>query len=201
MKLFLKIAMVIILGLFLGKMVFDAQEPVPEQGQVQEQDESWAQINTRATDFYKDQKFMKAAGAARQALTVARALPETERDKIAISLGNLAMIYTHLGKFGEAEEHAKEELALRESIFGKEDMEVVKAWNHLAIIYTMAQAPDDAERCLEMIISLEERKFGKESPQVIAALQRLEKFYDISRNEKKAKQIAERLRGLKAAGE
>lgn len=157
------------------------------------EDLSWEDMNNQTTEYYKDQKFIKAAGAGRQALNLARNLPEPEQEKMAISLGNLAMIYTHLGKFAEAEAHAQEELVIREKIFGKEHMEVVKAWNHLAIVYTMAQAPDDAEICLLKIISLNEEIYGKESPGVLASLKKLEKFYQISKNKKKENEIATRI--------
>ncbi|HHB77485.1 MAG TPA: tetratricopeptide repeat protein [Desulfobulbus sp.] len=113
---------------------------------------SWKELNSKTTGYYTQQKFMKAAGAGREAVAAARKLPAGERAKLAISLGNLAMIYTHLGKFPEAEEPAKEELKIRQDIFGKENPEVITAWNHLAIIYTLAgklkKVNPDAEQCL-----------------------------------------------------
>ena len=165
--------------------------------------DEWQELNSRATGFYKEQKFMKASGAGRQAVAAARELPEGEQDKLAFSLGNLAMIYTHLGKFAEAEELAKEELELRQHIFGKEDPEVITAWNHLAIIYTMAsklaQNNPDAEHCLLQIVAIEEKANGKESPALLPALGKLEKYYRITGNGKKEKEVADRIAALQPA--
>jgi tetratricopeptide (TPR) repeat protein len=164
----------------------------------------WQELNSRTIGFYKEQKFIKASGAGRQAVAAARQLPEADRDKLASSLGNLAMIYTHLGKFAEAEELAKEELALRQQIFGKENLEVITAWNHLAIVYTMASkmAPinPDAEHCLLQIVAIEEKVNGKESQAVIPALIKLEKYYRITGNSEKEKETADRIAALKTPG-
>ena len=160
----------------------------------------WQELNSRTVGFYKEQKFMKASGAGRQAVAAARQLPKADRDKLASSLGNLAMIYTHLGKFAEAEELAKEELSLRQEIFGKENPEVITAWNHLAIIYTMAskmtEVNPDAEHCLLQIVAIEEKVNGNESPAVIPALMKLEKYYRITGNSEKEKKVADRITAL-----
>lgn len=140
---------------------------------------------------------MKAAGVGREAVAVARKLPGGERGKLAISLGNLAMIYTHLGKFPEAEGLAKEELKLRQDIFGEEDPEVITAWNHLAIIYTLAgklkKVNPDAEQCLLQGAAISEKAYGKKSKKNVPALKKLEKYYQISGNTTKEKQITARL--------
>ncbi len=163
----------------------------------------WQQLNSQTTGFYKEQKFMKAAGVGRDAVAAARDLPVAQRDKLATSLGNLAMIYTHLGKFAEAEELAKEELGLRQEIFGKDDPGVITAWNHLAIIYTMAskmaQINPDAEHCLLQIVAIEEKAKGKDSKDIIPALQKLEKYYRITGNSEKEKEVTERITALRPA--
>lgn len=160
----------------------------------------WQELNTQTINFYKEQKFTKASSAGRQTVAVARELPEAERDKLASSLGNLAMIYTHLGKFAEAEELAKEELALRQEIFGIENPEVITAWNHLAIIYTMAskmaKVNPDAEQCLLEIVAIEEKINGKESMSIIPALEKLEKYYRITGNSDREEEITARIAAL-----
>lgn len=158
---------------------------------------NWQELNSRTTGFYKKQKFMKAAVAGRGAVAAARNLPEEERSSLAVSLGNLAMIYTHLGKFPEAEDLAKEELKLRQDISGKESPNVITAWNHLAIIYTMAgklkKINPDAEQCLLQGVAISEKAFGKNSPKIIPALKKIEKYYRITGNTTKEKQMTARL--------
>jgi len=162
-----------------------------------EESASWQQLNSQTTGFYKDQKFMKAAGTGREAVALARKLPGGERGKLAISLGNLAMIYTHLGKFPEAEDLAKEELKTRQDIFGRENSEVITAWNHLAIIYTLAgklkKINPDAEQCLLQGLAISEKAFGKNNPKIIPALKKLKKYYRISGNAEKEKKMTARL--------
>ena len=160
----------------------------------------WEELNGRMVGFYKEQKFMKASGTGRQAVEVARKLPAADRDKLASSLGNLAMIYTHLGKFPEAEELAKEELQIRQELYGKVDREVITAWNHLSIIYTMAakMAPSpDAEHCLLEIVAIEEKANGNESLAVIPSLEKLEKYYKITGEKEKEKKVTDRIKQLR----
>ena len=187
MKTWIKISGVLLLLLFFvtGSSAVEKQE-------------TWEEVNTRATGLYKEQHFIKAGRVARYAVELARKLPAEEREKLAISLGNLSMIATHLGNFGEAENAAKEELEIREQLHGKENVEPLKAWNHLAIIYTMAQKPDDAEFCLERIISICEQLYGAQSSEVLAALYKLEKFYKISKNKEKEKKTAARIATLES---
>jgi tetratricopeptide (TPR) repeat protein len=170
-----------------------------------EESAGWHELNSQTTSFYKDQKFMKAAGVGREAVAIARKLPKGERGKLAISLGNLAMIYTHLGKFPEAEDLAKEELKIRQDIFGEEDPEVITAWNHLAIIYTMAaklaKINPDAEQCLLQVVAVSEKAYGKNSPTLVPALEKLEKYYKITGNSKKENEIVARISQLQSAAD
>lgn len=181
----------IIAAIMFGTLFF-------QQAAAQKQ-ESWEEANTRATGLYRQQQFIKANRAVRHAVELARKLPESEKEKVAISLGNLSMIATHLGNFGEAETAAKEELAIREKLFGRENRDVIKAWNHLAIVYTMAQSPADAEFCLEKIISISEKVYGGTSREVLTSLQKLEKFYQISKNREKEKAVAARIEKISPA--
>ena len=189
-------------GLFILAIIFMAH--ICSSSLYAQEAGEWQELNSQTTGFYKEQKFMKAAGVGREAVAVARELPDGQRDKLATSLGNLAMIYTHLGKYAEAEELAKEELKLRQLVFGKEDPEVITAWNHLAIIYTMAskmaQINPDAEHCLLQIVSIEEKVNGKESPAVLPALVKLEKYYRITGNSEKEKETTDRIAALKTSG-
>ena len=170
------------------------QQTMAQEQPVQE--ESWEELNLKVTNLYKEQKFMKASGLNKYVIHVARQLPESEKEKLAISLGNMSMIATHLGKFMDAEESAWEELAILQKIYGKRTLEVLKAWNHLALIYTMAQVPEDAEQCLKTIIEIEEEHYGKEDAKVIPSYKKLLKFYQISKNKKKEKELTARLKKL-----
>lgn len=160
----------------------------------------WEALNGQSTGLYREQQFIKAAAAGRVALAKARTLPADEREKLAVSLGNLAIILTHLGSFPEAEELAKEELAVRRQHFGPEDLGVLPAWNHLALIYTLAgnlkRVNPDAEQCLLQILAIEEQARGRDNPAIAPALRRLEKYYRVTGNEERGAHIRERLQTL-----
>lgn len=171
------------------------QQPAKEG----ENQESWEELNLKVINLYKEQKFMKASGLNKFVIHMARQLPEAEREKLSISLGNQSMISTHLGKFMDAEALAWEELALLQKIYGKRTVNTLKAWNHLAIIYTMAQVPEDAEKCLKTIIEIEEELYGKKNPKVIPSYKKLLKFYQISQNKKKEKELKKELKKMEKA--
>ncbi len=162
-------------------------------------DESWEDLNLKVINLYKEQKFMKASGLNKYVIHIARQLPEAEREKLSISLGNQSMISTHLGKFMDAEASAWEELAILQMVYGKRTLNTLKAWNHLAIIYTMAQEPKDAEQCLKTIIAIEEENHGKQNEKVIPSYKKLLKFYQISKNKKKEKELEKELKKMENA--
>ncbi len=165
-----------------------------------EDSQTWEEGNTNLMTLYKEQKFMKAAGLGKSLVQEARRLADSDernREKVITSLGNLAMIYTHLGKYPEAEELAWEELTLRQMVYGKRGLEVAVGWQHLALIYTMAQVPEDAETCLLTSLAIVEEHFGIESQEVLASYKRLLKFYKITKNGMKEKEITEIVEKIK----
>jgi len=200
MKYLYTFFLMLVVSFFLSTPVFasdDGGTGSTSKEQPKEREESWEELNIKVTSLYKEQKFMKASGLNKYVINVARKLPESEKEKLAISLGNMSMIYTHLGKFMDAEQSAWEELAIYQKIFGKKSLEGLKAWNHLALIYTMAQVPADAEQCLITIIDIEESHYGKEDVKVIPSYDKLLKFYQITKDKKKEKKLASRLKKMK----
>jgi len=177
------------------KEEFSKQTKKPAKEKVKTE-ESWEELNLKVINLYKEQKFMKASGLNKYVIHFARQLPEAEKEKLSISLGNQSMISTHLGKFMDAEATAWEELAILQKIYGKRTLNTLKAWNHLAIIYTMAQAPKDAEQCLKTIIGIEEENYGKQNEKVIPSYKKLLKFYQISKNKKKEKELEKELKKI-----
>lgn len=203
MKRLVQISMVLVVSFFLFTPVSaTAKEEAVEKITVNEQpkqEESWEELNLKVVNLYKEQKFMKASGLNKYVINVARQLPEDKREKLAISLGNMSMISTHLGKFMDAEQSAWEELAIFQKIYGKRTLETLKAWNHLALVYTMAQVPKDAEQCLKTIIEIEETHYGKDDAKVISSYKKLLKFYQITKDKKKERELTARLKTMEKA--
>ena len=197
--LFEKFLVVIVALFLLSPVVTVASDEGSKKGDVQQKavnEENWEELNLQVISLYKEQKFMKASGLNKFVITLARKLPEAEKEKLATSLGNMSMIATHLGKFMDAEQSAWEELAILQKIHGKNAIKVIKAWNHLAMIYTMAQEPKDAEQCLKTIINIEEKYFGNKDPRTLPSYKKLLKFYQITKNSKAEKDLATRLKKM-----
>jgi len=163
------------------------------------EDLSWEELNAKVTGFYKQQQFSTAAGYGKEALDMARKSGTAE--ELATSLNNMAMVQTHLGRFGEAEELNKEALQVRQKAFGVDDPRVAVSWNNLGLIYYFVKKMDDAEHCFLEVVRIQEKAHGKKSPEIIPALEKLEKFYNKTENKKEADKIAARILALQTGPE
>jgi tetratricopeptide (TPR) repeat protein len=163
------------------------------------EDLTWEELNTKVTGFYKQQQFSTAAGYGQEALNLARKSGTPEQ--LATSLNNFAMVQTHLGRFGEAEELNKEALQVRQKAFGVDDPRVGVSWNNLGLIYFFVKKMDDAEHCFLEVVRIEEIANGNKSTKIIPSLEKLEKFYKKSENKEKADKIAARILALQTGPE
>jgi tetratricopeptide (TPR) repeat protein len=163
------------------------------------EDLNWEELNAKVTGHYQQQQFTTAAGYAREALALAR--KSGTEEELATSLNNMAMVNTHLGHFGEAEELNKEALMVRQKAFGVDDPRVAVSWNNLGLIYFFVKKMDDAEHCFLEVVRLQEKAHGKKSTELIPALQKLEKFYKKTENTGEADKIAARILALQTGPE
>ena len=160
---------------------------------------TWDELNAKVTDFYKQQQFSTAAGYGKEALDMARKSGTPEQ--LATSLNNFAMVQTHLGRFGEAEELNKEALQVRQKAFGVNDPRVGVSWNNLGLIYLLEKKMDDAEQCFLEVVRIQEMAHGKKSTEIIPSLEKLEKFYKRTENSEEADKIAARILALQTGPE
>ena len=168
-------------------------------GTTHAEDLTWDELNAKTTDFYKQQQFSTAAGYGKEALDMAKKSGTPEQ--LATSLNNFAMVQTHLGQFGEAEELNKEALQVRQKAFGVDDPRVGVSWNNLGLIYFFVKKMDDAEQCFLEVVRIQEVTYGKKSAEVIPSLEKLEKFYKKIENTKEADNIAARILALQTGPE
>lgn len=163
------------------------------------EDYSWQELNDKVTGHYQQQQFSTAAGYAEEAVKLARKSGTSE--ELAISLNNMAMVSTHLGRFGEAEALNKEALSVRQKAFGVDDPRVAVSWNNLGLIYFFVKKMDDAEQCYLEVLRIQEKAHGDKSEEIIPALQKLEKFYRKVENEGEADKIATRIQAIQTGPE
>lgn len=166
---------------------------------VHAEDLTWDELNVKVTEFYKQQQFSTAAGYGKEALNMARKSGTAE--ELATSLNNFAMVQTHLGRFGEAEELNKEALQVRQKAFGVDDTRVAVSWNNLGLIYFFVKKMDDAEHCFLEVVRIQETNHGTKSSEIIPALKKLEKFYIKAERQEEADKVAARILALQTGPE
>lgn len=163
------------------------------------EDLTWDELNSKVTEFYKQQQFSTAAGYGEEALQLARTSGTPEQ--LATSLNNFAMVQTHLGRFAEAEQLNKEALQVRQKAFGVDDPRVGVSWNNLGLIYFFVKKMEDAEQCFLEVVRIQELTHGTKSGEIIPSLQKLEKFYIRSENKVEAEKVAARILALQTGPE
>lgn len=163
------------------------------------EDLTWEELNAKVTGHYQQQQFTTAAGYGKEALDLARKSGTPE--ELATSLNNMAMVDTHLGHFGEAEELNKEALMVRQKAFGTDDPRVAVSWNNLGLIYYFVKKIDDAEQCFLEVLRIQTTAHGEKSQDIIPALQKLEKFYTKTEQQVQADEMAARILALQTGPE
>lgn len=163
------------------------------------EDLNWQELNAKVTGHYQQQQFTTAAGYGQEALDLARKSGTPE--ELATSLNNMAMVNTHLGRFGEAEELNKEALMVRQKAFGVDDPRVAVSWNNLGLIYYFVKKMEDAEQCFLEVLRIQTLAHGEKSQELIPALEKLKKFYTKTENREKADETAARILGLQTGPE
>jgi tetratricopeptide (TPR) repeat protein len=166
---------------------------------VHAEDLTWDELNAKVIGFYKQQQFSTAAGYGQEALNLARKSGTPE--ELATSLNNFAMVQTHLGRFGEAEQLNKEALQVRQKAFGVDDPRVGVSWNNLGLIYFFVKKMEDAEQCFLEVVRIQEIAHGKTSSEIIPSLEKLEKFYKKAEKPEEAEKVAARILALQTGPE
>lgn len=78
------------------------------------QEALWKELSSKVVVLYQQGKFPEASKLAEEALRVAEKTFGSNHPNVALSLSNLAGLYTAQGKYAEAEPFYKRSLAIRE---------------------------------------------------------------------------------------
>lgn len=163
------------------------------------EDATLAELNSKVTEYYKQQQYSTAVGYAEDALALARKTgTETE---IATALKNVGEISTHMGRHTEAETYTKESIAIRQNLFGPDALEVALSWRSLGFTYFLSEKMDDAEMCFQEVLRIQIKNYGEKSVEIVPALQRLEKFYKYTKQQDKESALTERILNLQTGPE
>jgi len=122
-----------------------------------------------------------------------------EKQRLAESLYNLALLYAEQGRYAEAEAQSLRALSIRESLSGRSHPEVAMSLHSLARIYTLQGRFTDADQYYNEAIQIFETTLGPDHPHVARCL---EDFADMLRSTDRAEQAEEaarRAREIRAA--
>ena len=106
--------------------------------------DEWKQLNAQALENYGAARYGVAAKLAEKQLAIAE--KHLHEGRVAASLGNLALYYTKLGKYAEAEPLHKRSLAIKEKALGPDHPNIAYNLENLAEIYAKTDREAEAEK-------------------------------------------------------
>jgi tetratricopeptide (TPR) repeat protein len=122
-----------------------------------------------------------------------------EKQALAESLHNMALLYAEQGRYAEAETQSLRALSIRESISGRTDPEVAMSLHTLARIYTMQGRFTDADQHYEEAIRIFETRLGPGHPHVARCLEDFAGMLRSNDRAEQAEEVARRARDIRAA--
>ena len=87
---------------------------------------------------------------------------------MAISLNNLAALYSAQGKYAEAEPLYQRSLRIREKALGREHPDIALSLNNLATLYNNQGKYAEAEPLFQRSLAIHEKVFGPDHPFTVA---------------------------------
>ncbi|KAK7991512.1 hypothetical protein PG988_000306 [Apiospora saccharicola] len=110
---------------------------------------------------------------------------------------NVAVCYSLLGKYAEAEEMHRQTLALRETVLGREHPDTLASMNNLAISLRQQGKHAEAEQMHRQTLALRETVLGREHPDTLASMNNLAGSLQQQGKHAEAEQMHRQTLGLK----
>jgi tetratricopeptide (TPR) repeat protein len=95
----------------------------------------------------------------------------------ALSLNNLASLYSEQGKYVEAEQMYQRALGIEEQQLGKTHPDTASSLNNLGILYYRQGKHTEAEQMYRRALGIEEQQLGKTHPDTVQTLSNLAVLY------------------------
>ena len=106
---------------------------------------AWDVLNDEVVELLRTGKYDRGVAVAKKALEVAEQNVGIDHPDVAVSLNNLAVLYTHQGHYAQAEPLYKRALAIDEKALGPDHPYVAISLNNLAELYRAMDRDDEAE--------------------------------------------------------
>ena len=127
----------------------------------------------------KDQAFKVSIALLEAILSIQQQILGTEHLEYAISLHNLAYVYSEIDNYGQAEILYKEALFLKEKILGVEHPTYVESLHNLAFVYSKMGNYEQAEEFYEQVLQVKGKVLGVDHPDYILTLEHLANLYNL----------------------
>jgi tetratricopeptide (TPR) repeat protein len=111
---------------------------------------------------------------------------------VATSLNNLAMVFSELGRYVEAEPLYKRSVAIYEQALGPDHINVANSVNNLALLYQAQGRYTDAEPLYQRSLAIREKALGPDHPDVAASLNNLAELYSAQERNADARPLYQR---------
>jgi len=159
-------------------------------------------LNAEAVRLYQAGRYDEAIPLTQRALAILEKNLGPEHPAVAVSLNNLAALYTNKGDYARAEPLLERALAIQEKALGQEHPTVATSLDNLAVLYNNKGDYARAEPLFERALAIREKTFGLEHPDLANSLNNLGMLYlskaDYARAEpllKRALAIQEKILG------
>jgi len=135
------------------------------------------QLTQQAFDLYQAGRYNEAMSLAEEALLIHREQLGERHPDVALSLNNLAGLYSAQGRYGEAEPLHQEALLIRREQLGKHHPDVARSLSNLATLYEGQGRYGEAEPLLQEALSIQREQLGGRHLDVALSLNNLAGLY------------------------
>ncbi len=119
----------------------------------------------------------EAIALYKRAIAIQKEVFRGDNDDLAMTLGNLAIVYRHAGNYAEAERLQLEALGMRERVLGSGHRDVALGLNNLGVVYSDQNRWDEAESAQLRSLAIWEQVSGPDNPAVAIPLNSLGYVY------------------------
>ena len=134
-------------------------------------------LTDEAYKLYQQGKYAEAVPLIQQALAIRRRILGDDHPDTAISLNNLALLYSAQGRYGEAESLYKQALAIVRRVLGEDHPNTAISLSSLALLYQSQGRYGEAEPLHQQALAIVRRVLGEDHPDTATGLNNLADLY------------------------
>jgi tetratricopeptide (TPR) repeat protein len=138
-----------------------------------------ARLSLRCGSYLRERgEYMGAEALVFPALAMLERLLGLRNAEVAAALHELAIVYTHEGRYADAAPHMERALTIREAVLGPEHLDVATTLTDSATMYHKLGRYDEEEPRYLRAVAIQEKLLGREHASLAATLSDLAFFYD-----------------------